>query len=408
MSSVNNCNQLSENERLLVKDKAAAAEKALLRNIRKFEQFHTPLLIAGEAYNGIWLEHNQDNLFLAEYEPEAAWASQQVFMDFQREDGLLPFMIALPTPGKTLTDAVRYWHMQSVYPFARCALDLAVKLGKGEECFAQIYQTGVRYDEWFGKYRNKSGTGLAEMYCEWDTGHDNSPRVMDDGIPHSCPGKDAGNMPDLPVMPVLSVDLSALLHGGRLALAELAAKLGKSREESLWLEKAADLRAKIKKHLYDPQDDFYYDRDMSGFRKYRSEHITRLFLNRALDQQEFDSIYERYFRSESEFWTPYPMPSMSPSDPHFVHNFPKNSWGSHSQALTALRALLWMEDYGRGAELNELLRRWLKAFMKFDNKFTQEINPFDGSPIGNGSNYTPSLILFIQAARRLESESAVK
>ena len=37
-------------------------------------------------------------------------------------------------------------------------------------------------------------------------------------------------MPDLPEMPILSVDLSAALYGGRIALAELADLLGKNAE----------------------------------------------------------------------------------------------------------------------------------------------------------------------------------
>ena len=398
---MNQVDQFSEKEKQLIRDKAVTAKTALLQNVRKFEQHPVPLLIAGEIYSGIWLEHNQDNLFIADYHPEAAWASQQIFMDYQREDGLLPYMFPMQTKGGFFDTPVAYWHIQSIYPFARCALDLAVRLGKSEEVFAQIYRVAGRYDEWLVKYRNRKGTGLVEMYCEWDTGHDASPRVTDGGIPHGCPEREAKNMPGLPLMPVLSVDLSAMLYGGRLALAELAGRLGKSVEETRWKEKAGELRDRIQKNLYDAEDDFYYDRDMFGFRKYRSEHITRLFLNHVLDQNDFDRIYTRYFTSETEFWTAYPIPAMSVSDPHFVKSCPKNCWGANTQALTVLRALLWMETYGRRQELHELMYRWLKAFIKYDNKFTQEINPFTGAPIGDGTNYSPSLITFIRSAETL-------
>jgi hypothetical protein len=288
--------------------------------------------------------------------------------------------------------------VQSIYPFARCALELAVRLGKGEETFARIYHTAARYDEWLTRHRNRKGTGLVEMYCEWDTGHDNSPRVTDGGIPHGCPGHDAKAMPALPVMPILSVDLSAMLYGGRLALAELARRLGKSAEEARWKEKAAGLRACIRKYLYDAGDDYYYDRDTTGFRKYRSEHVTRLFLNRVVEQEEFDRLYTRYFTRETGFWTAYPFPSISVSDPHFVKSRTKNCWGGNTQALTTLRAFLWMEAYGRKKELRELKRRWLKAFVRHDNRFTQEIDPFTGVPIGTGTNYSPSLLVFIRSA----------
>lgn len=397
----------SASERRIIRDKAEAARQGLLGNVRPFEQHPVPLLLAGEVYSGIWLEHNQDNLFLAEFHPEAAWASQEVFMDHQREDGLLPFMFPLVAKGGFFNTAVPYWHVQSVYPFARCAMEIADRVGKDEATYARIYDAASRYDDWLVKHRNRKGTGLAEMYCEWDVGHDNSPRVKDGGIPHGCPDKEAGNMPDIPIMPVLSVDLSAVLYGGRLALAELAKRLGRTDEESCWRERAEELRCRIREYLYDPEDDFYYDRDENGLRKYRSEHITRLFLNRVLEQDEFDRIYERYFTDENEFWTPYPIPSMSVSDPSFVKSCPKNCWGANSQALTMLRALFWMKDYGRHAELRELMRRWVDAFVRYDNQFTQEINPFDGSPVGDGSNYSPSLILFLYCTRELGLQTSV-
>ena len=390
----------SESEMQWVRERVPVARQALLANLRQFGQHPVPLLLAGDVYSGIWLEHNQDNVFLAEYRPESAWASQQVFMDYQREDGLLPFMFPLQAQGGYFDVTAAYWHIQSVYPFARCAMEVADRVGRDEETYAAIYAAAARFDDWLATHRNRRGTGLAEMYCEWDVGHDNDPRVTDGGIPHTCPGKDARNMPDLPCMPVLSVDLSAMMYGGRVALAELAGRLGKGAEQERWRAKAEELRSRIREHLYDPEDDFYYDRDANGFRKYRSEHITRLFLNGVLEQAEFDRIYDRYFTDEKEFWPAYPIPAMSVSDPSFVASCPRNCWGANSQALTALRALFWMPRYGREKELRELLFRWLKAFAKYENGFTQEINPFDGSPIGTGANYSPSLILLIEAARR--------
>ena len=42
-------------------------QRALLDNLDAFPQYpETPLLKAGDQYEGIWLEHNQDNFFLAD------------------------------------------------------------------------------------------------------------------------------------------------------------------------------------------------------------------------------------------------------------------------------------------------------------------------------------------------------
>ena len=57
-------------ERQLVADRLPAVRRQLVANTRKFQQHPVPLLLAGDAYPGIWLEHNHDNLFLAPYAPE--------------------------------------------------------------------------------------------------------------------------------------------------------------------------------------------------------------------------------------------------------------------------------------------------------------------------------------------------
>lgn len=393
----------TEQETALLLSRADAIRTALTENIRKLEQYPHPVLLVGDCYPGIWLEHNQDNVFLAEYHPEAAWAAQALFMDFQREDGLLPFMMPAKI-DRHFNGPALFWQLQSVYPFARCALEVAKRTNRPESDLLRIYESAARYDAWLRKYRNRAGTGLVEMYCEYDTGHDNDPRVTDGGIFGSCPGGDAANMPALPCMPVLSVDLSAMCYGDRMALAELAELLGKSGEAAQWRMQAEKLKAAMRKLLYDPVDDFYYDRDRNGLRKYRTEHITRLFLNQFSEQEEFDRIYQRYFENPAEFLTPFPFPSMSVSDPHFNRACPKNSWGSNTQALTSLRALLWLEHYGRNEERTALLFRWLRAFLDHDTAYPQELNPFDGSPIGTGRNYSPTLILFLEGVKLLAKQ----
>lgn len=375
---------------------------ALKNNCALFEQYPgTPLLKAGDIYNGIWLEHNQDCYFLARYLPETAWASQDVFLRYQREDGLLPFAFMLDPQGEL--GKVCYNHIQSVWSFARSAMEIAKITNRPEEDLMRIYRAAEKYDRYLSTFRNRSKTGLVEMYCEWDTGHDNDPRVTDGGIPHTCPDGDAGNMPDLPVMPILSVDLSAMLYGSRIAMAELAAALGMDKEQHFWEDAALQLKELIYQYLYDPEDDFFYDRSPQGFRKYRTEHITRLFLNKVIDQEHFDRIWERYFSHPGkEFLPEFPFPSVSVDDEHFIGGMQKNSWGGNSQAPTTLRAFLWMDHYNRSKDLDAVLTRWLKAFAEHpESDFQQEIDPFSGAPVGNGKNFTPTLLVHLMAMQRL-------
>jgi len=396
--------KFTEQEKASLLARLPSMIQALRDNCKPFGLYPaSTILIPGDDYYGLWIEHNQDNYFFADYDPERAWASQDAFIVNQREDGLLPFMLSAPGDIKG-GNIRRFWHLQLVYPFARCAFEIAKKVKRPESDIKRIYDAAAAYDNWLATYRNRAGSGLVEMYCEWDTGHDNDPRVTDGGIPHACPGNEAKNMPDLPCMPILSVDLSAMRYGGLTALAEMAGLLGKKAEAGQWRDKAENLKKRMKQYLFDEADCFYYDRDRQGLRKYRTEHITRMFLNHAVDQDEFDAIYSRYFEVQGREFNPaYPIPAVSVDDPHFDKACPKNSWGSNCQATTSERAMFWMDFYGRNDDLTGLLSKWLKSIS--DNPetatFQQEINPFTGKPVGFGKNYSPTLNLAILAMKRL-------
>ncbi|MBR2345358.1 MAG: hypothetical protein IKA71_06190 [Lentisphaeria bacterium] len=376
--------------------RAADIPELLKKNLYSYAPDRPPVLLAGADYYGIWVEHNQDAYFLADMFPEAAWESQKIFMDNQRADGLIPAAVRFEPR------VVRYAQLQTVWPFARCALAVADKCHRPEEDYARIYRCACDYDGFLLKYRNRSGSGMVEMFCEYDTGHDRSPRVKDGGIPHACPDGDAANMPELPCMPLIAADLSAMRFGALEAMAELAERLGKSPEAAIHKEQALELKSRMMEKLFDAGDEFFYDLAPQGLRKYRTEHITRIFLNKVVDQELFDRIYNRYLAPGKEFFTSFPYPAVSPEDPSFCKELPMNCWGSNTQMLTLIRALIWMPEYGKNADLQEILGRFLRAYCDYSNDFTQEINPFTGAPVSESANYSPSLLLFKTACEILK------
>ena len=311
------------------------------------------------------------------------------------QSGLLPALICIPELQP------KYGHVQTVYPFARCAFELYQKLKRPEHDLPRIYDSAANYDCWLEHYRNYDGTGLVSMFCEWDTGHDNSPRCMDGGLPKQCPDCEAKNMPNLRGLPIAAADLSSTRYGGLTALAEMAELLGKKAEAENWLRKAERLRNAITTYLYCAEDEFFYDLAPHGWRKYRTEHITRIFLNRVVDQPLFNRIWQRYFSSSQEFSTEYPFPSISISDPAFRRNFSPNCWGGNTQMLTLLRLLLFMDFYRHSSELEHILTQFLRAYLKYpQNQYSQEINPFTGEPIGNAVNYLPAMLLMRESCLR--------
>ncbi len=375
---------------VLIQKKYKQALDGLAQNTRRVFEYDRPVLIEGGDYAGIWLECGPlESRVYGKHCPEAAEASHEIFFHYQRSDGYLPCHVRSCGPGTS--------QIQMVVPIAATALETAQLTGN--EAFLQrAYDACVSWDQWLRRNRNTRETGLCEAFCEYDTGHDNSPRFH--GIPKKCPQDDASRCADVAGLPYLAPDLSASVYGGRIALAKMADHLGMASEAEMWREKAEDLRLRIIAHCYDPEDQCFYDVDTDNqFIKVRGDVLTRVLGEHVVDQPMFEEIYTRHIRNPESFWTPYPLPSIAVDDPAFVTELPHNSWGGASQALTALRTPRWFDHYGKSDDLHHLMERWIEAILRAPS-FMQQMNPWTGE-FSTSSGYSPAMCVFIDFTERL-------
>jgi len=379
--------QISQNE---VASKYAEALTGLEKNTCLVFGYNQPVLIEGGGYPGIWLECGPlESLVYGRHAPEVAKAGHDVFFHLQRADGYLPCYVWRHKAGTS--------QIQMVVPIAATALETA-DLTQDEEFLARAYAACVRWDVWLQTHRNTRGTGLCEAFCEYDTGHDNSPRFQN--LPKQCPDGDASVFSPAGKLPFLAPDLSASVYGGRLALSAMADKLDRHDEAQRWLDDAECLRQRIIKYCFDPDDECFYDVDCEGhFVKIRGDALTRVLGEHVPDAPLFERIYARYILNPEEFWTPYPLPSISIGDPSFVRELPENSWGGAAQALTALRAPRWLEYYGKTGDLKHLMTRWISAILRAPT-FMQQMNPWTGE-FSTSVDYSPTMCVFIDFVGRL-------
>ena len=202
-----------------VQGKYDQALRGLSANVRKVFGYDQPVLIEGGIYPGVWLEcAPHEGLVYARYEPLVARANHEVFFHHQREDGFLPSYVWFDSLGAGWT--------QMVVPIAATAWELSLLLAD-EAFLARAYSACSRWDDWLARHRNTRGTGLCEAFCEYDTGHDNSPRWAN--LPHACAQGDARICPDAGKLPYLAPDLSATVYGGRVAGGRMGPPGGKTR-----------------------------------------------------------------------------------------------------------------------------------------------------------------------------------
>lgn len=373
------------------------AIKMLEENIVRFECYNKPVLTTGKGYPGIWLEHNHDSLFYADINPEIAKNSHRIFYDFQAEDGLFPAYVCKWQHEEAYR--IGYGHMQTVYPIAASAFTIAQKTGD-EGFLRDSYNACAKYDAWVRRFRNTRGTGLFEVFCGFDTGHDNSSRIA--GLPQVCTYGNARLCPENNPLPIIAPDLSAMMYRAEIALGDMAEQLGMVNESSIWRQKAEEIKEKLVKICYDPEDEFFYDVDAEGnFRKYLSEHIFRLFVNGAISKEHFDKIYNRYIINEEHFNTPYPFASISVSAPYFDIDLVENNWNGKTQMHTVLETVFWMEQYGKGEEFKEFMAMWIDRCIESNMICSQEANPFTGEYSTKAPAFTTTLIMYVEFAKRL-------
>lgn len=374
-------------------------------HIKRFPGHPDPLFLISNAYPGVWLEHVYDAFVWATLDPSTAYVVKgqvKLFLGNQKSDGQFPcYVLDSSNPSaKSYGKLIGFGQIQECVSFTALCLE-AFLLLDDRQLLLEAYEKCAKWDKWLVDNRTVTNRGLIELFCQFDTGHDNSARLAD--IPGGCPDGDAKNMNLIGGLPLLAPDMNSVFYGSRVALSEMAKLLGKKQESMEWRKKADKVRERLIEVCYDPKDEFFYDVNCNGeFRKFRSIAIANLFQEHVLEADMADNIYNRYMKNPNEFWTKYPFPSMSISDPASRQDRAGNSWGFYSQGLTALRALRWMDFYGKSNDLETLMEAWVSAFVRSDNmKFSQELHPITGQLSQSSQWYSSSMLFFLKAAKRL-------
>lgn len=375
-----------------------------------------PLLLISETYPGIWLEHVYDSVFYAQMDHSKlplAENTVKLFLQHQKEDGQLPCYVwdgaRINLPEK---DLIGYGQIQECVSFASLAYQV-YRMNHDRAFLEEIYAACKKWENWLREFRMTRNLGLVEMFCGYDTGHDNSGRLA--GI--SCPGNYQFNgkimnaavlPPEDGITPIVAVDMNCNFYATLKALEAMAKDLGHMEETREWKKRADVVKQKLFALCYNEDDGYFYDVDKQGNqRKYLSCTIFHLFMEGVLDPEAdhalIGKIYHQYIANDHHFATPYPFPSMSVSDPSWKKHQDHNCWGYYSQGLIALRCTLWMDQYGYHADLDHLCRQFIRGWTAcFDEfKLGQELDPITGQPSVSSEWYSSCMLMYLYCAKRL-------
>ncbi|MDR2758397.1 MAG: hypothetical protein LBB78_03360 [Spirochaetaceae bacterium] len=348
------------------------------------------MLIEGAEFIGAWLESTGtvSAELLSRFCPQAARETFELFADFQREDGLIPY--------KLLPSGPNFRQVQMVSPLARSVWN-HYRLYGDRRFLEKMYRAIARNDQWLETYRNTRGTGCVEAFCTFDTGADASPRFWQ--VPDTpWQGDPAQYDPDSPVLPFLAPDMTANVYCQRKYLALMARELGLP--DPSWEAKARQSLESLMDHCYDKTDQYFYDRDRHGrFVRIQSDNLIRVLACEAGDDALFEDALRRYLLNTKKFFCRYPITTIAMDEPAFSQSFEFNSWAGQVSFLTQIRLPAAFEYHHRYVELTWIQHPVISALARF-KKFPGSLDPWLGRE-GYGENYTPAMLCLLDYLERL-------
>lgn len=389
MNTINSSVSFSVDDRL-VQTLFDAAERKCRDNLKDF--LGRKVLIEGGGYHKIWLETQpMGGEMYAKRNMEAALNNQLLFMECQRGDGRLPGSIKLED-GKIIPEFNKF----QGFCFPAPALDMYYLVGEDRDYLHMLYRCLERFDAYLWATRDSDGDGCLETWCMTDTGEDHARRYGEDAPfwwTEDTPPKGYS------VVPVASMDVMGYSYSARDTLAQIAAILEPSKA-GFWRGQADAIKRKLRAYLWDDKRGALFDRDKNGRMMDTLIHNTlRVMYWGGLEQELADRFIKEHLLNPDEFWTPMPLPSVAANDPLFF-NDPENNWSGQPEGLTYQRAIRALENHGYEALLPKLAHKLFNA-IGMAARFTQQFDPFTGTPSGDKDGYGPTMLAVLEYISRL-------
>ncbi|MBV6653956.1 MAG: hypothetical protein KI786_09395 [Mameliella sp.] len=300
--------------------------KGIIRNFIRLsfpDRFHEPtglmrypFIDPGAAYKGIlW---DWDAYFslrgLLPWKAEAGAIAEgciRNFLDFQREDGSVPYAITKyskknksPRPADSDKNSAKPLLAQ----FAFMACEYTGKSSILETCYEGLKRHCLHWEESQG-----TSLGLLTFRSHRGSGVDDHPGVF-------C----------RPLNSSVDVYLNSMMYKEYRTMASIAKQV-KSTEVSLWEDKANKLQENIEKHLWDPVDECYYNLDVGYHRpgkvnqevtwvtplKFRSWTALMPIWAGAASPERAEILVNNLLMKEEHLLSPSGMRSLSKSEPAY-------------------------------------------------------------------------------------------
>lgn len=274
--------------------------------------------------------------------------------------------------------------------------------GGSQKFLAKAFEALDRYDRWFRSYRDADKDQLMAYVDYLESGWDNAVR-WDEALAlfQETPKRYRKLYSEIRMAPVEAVDLNCFIYIQRTVLSELAEELGFRNEAEEYRNLAEQTAEAMKRHMWDPETSFYYDILEENHRLLRVKSpaaFITLFAGIAT-QKQAEELAE-HLLSPQEFWTQFPLPTVSADDPDYD---PKGYWRGRSWINQLWLAYQGLRRYGFEEE-SRLLAEKVLVTMASGPTCNENYDSSTGEPLGAPDFGWSTLVLDLLADLASRSE----
>ena len=299
----------------------------------------------------------------------------------QKPDGRIPHEIFLSKEFCKLfwkVDDYSPWTTQP--PVIAIAVDYIVKRGASEDFVRRAFEALDSYDRWFRECRDADGDQLMAYVDYLESGWDDSVR-WDEPIAmfERNPEYYKRLYGDIRMAPVEAVDLNCYICIQRRVLAKLAEELGLEDRAKEYVRLAKETGAKVREYMWDAETGFFYDITEEGHEQIKVKTPAAfVVLYAGLASKEQAERLVEHLLNPKEFWTTFPLPSVSADDPKYD---PRGYWRGRSWLNMVWFAYWGLKRYGFEREARMLAEKAL-SIMSESLSCNENYNSLTGEPLG--------------------------
>lgn len=342
------------------------------------------------------LHESLSMLAYAYLDPKSAEGSQYVYIEQQRDDGLIAYrhgpggLQDYPHFSKELNKEMS----TTSAPFFSWINWEIYKVSKDKKFLEDAYKSGVRYTNWLIDNRdvNKDGMfewgpyGIIENVRDWYNAvfQVSAERYLD------VDKEDISDELDC-------LDLTLMMIKEMKSLSKMAEELGKPDESKMWKEKADRTAELVNKFMWDKEKEFYFSIN-------KKDHSFK-FLTRDLRREEIIGFLPLWAEAASKdraaklvekltdpkkFWRRYGIPTLAADDPWYTPYVDYCcKWNGPVWLLWNYMVLEGLKNYGYTKIANELTDKMMLAVttqLKKNHNFWESYSP-DNEVLNSPSNY---------------------